>query len=208
MEQGIDLYNALSRPPKEALKAIEGGRLKGKSSISPQWRYKVMTEKFGLCGFGWRYTIDRVWPEQGADGQVFAWAQVSVQIRDGENWSDPIPGIGGNYLVEKESKGLHSNDEGYKMAVTDALGTALKVIGVASSIYMDEWDGDKYVGGVDYKLQDWIVRLETSTSIEMLKETYEAAKLEYPNDKKNSQALKEIMAVKDEMKARLANATA
>jgi hypothetical protein len=39
---------------------------------------------------------------------------------------------------------MHSNDEGYKMAITDALSVAMKSLGVAADIYMGLWDGSKY----------------------------------------------------------------
>ena len=140
----LEIYNALKQPPKEALREIRGGRLSGKTDINPQWRYKAMTEQFGACGIGWKYDIRGVWSEPANDGQVFAFAQVDVFIRDGDKWSDPIPGCGGSMLVEKESKGLHSSDEGYKMAITDALSVALKMLGVAADIYAGLWDGTKY----------------------------------------------------------------
>ena len=46
--------------------------------------------------------------------------------------------------MAKESKGLYSSDEGYKMAVTDALSVAMKSLGVAADIYAGKWDGSKY----------------------------------------------------------------
>jgi hypothetical protein len=49
--------------------------------------------------------------------------------------------------IEKEGKPeerLHTSDEGYKMAVTDALGTALKMLGVGADVYAGRWDGSKY----------------------------------------------------------------
>jgi len=144
----LDIYNALKQPPKEALKTISGGRLKGKTDINPQWRYKAMTEIFGVCGVGWKYEIVNVWSESASDNQCFAFAQVNVFILQprGERieWSDAIPGCGGSMLVEKESAGLHANDEGYKMAITDALGTAMKMLGMAADIYAGLWDGTKY----------------------------------------------------------------
>jgi len=35
----------------------------------------------------------------------------------------------------KESSGLYLNDEAYSMALTDALGKAMKMIGVAATVY-------------------------------------------------------------------------
>ena len=139
------IWNAVKRPPKEALKSITGGRLSGMTDIKPQWRYQAMTELFGPCGDGWKYTIDRLWTEPGNEGQVMAFAQVSLYVaRNAGAWSDAIPGVGGSMLVTKEKAGLHTSDEGYKMAITDALSTAMKILGVGADIYSGMWDGSKY----------------------------------------------------------------
>lgn len=145
----MEIYNSLSRPPKDALKTIEAGKLKGKTDINPQWRYKAMTEKFGLVGIGWKYEIQKLWTEQGAGGEVLAFAQVAVFVKDGTDWSDPIIGIGGSKLVQIEKGQPVSNDEGFKMAVTDAFSTSLKMIGVAADIYAGMWDGSKYKNPVE-----------------------------------------------------------
>lgn len=141
----LKLWNAVKRPPASALKEIKGGRLSGMTDIKPQWRYQAMTELFGPCGTGWSYTIERLWTEPGCDGQVMAFAQVFVQyIKVDGTASAPIPGVGGSMLVTKEKAGLHTSDEGFKMAITDALSTALKVLGVGADIYSGMWDGTKY----------------------------------------------------------------
>jgi hypothetical protein len=75
---------------------------------------------------------------------MFCFALVSLHVKIDGAWTDPIPGTGGHKLIEMESAGLHDNDEGFKMAVTDALGTAAKMIGVAADIYLGNWDGSKY----------------------------------------------------------------
>ncbi|MEE9593564.1 MAG: hypothetical protein V3W28_08290 [Thermoplasmata archaeon] len=63
--------------------------------------------------------------------------KLHLRINFGEpNWSYPIEGIGGSKLIEKEKNGLHNNDEGWKMATTDALGTACKYIGLAADVYL------------------------------------------------------------------------
>jgi hypothetical protein len=108
-----------------------------------------MTEVFGLCGIGWKYTIDRQWIEEGHGNERMAFVNVSVYIRDGDGWSDPIPGTGGNMLVAQEKNGPYNSDEAYKMATTDALSTALKMIGVAADVYAGKWDGSKYNGAED-----------------------------------------------------------
>ena len=146
----LDIYNKLKQPPKEALRTIQAGRLSGKTDINPQWRYKAMTEQFGPCGVGWKYEILRLWNEPANDGQVFCFAEINLYFLSDTNvgniWSDPIPGVGGSMLVIKEHSGLHASDEGYKMAITDALSVAMKMIGVAGDIYAGLWDGTKYSG--------------------------------------------------------------
>lgn len=140
----IEMYKKLAQPPKSALRQISGGRLNGKTDINPQWRYEAMTEAFGMCGIGWYFAVDRTWTESCPDGQVMCWVEISLFIKDGDHWSAPIKGLGGNFLVEQERAGLHMNDEGYKMSLTDALGTAMKMLGVAADVYAGKWDGSKY----------------------------------------------------------------
>ena len=144
--EALEIYKKLSQPPKGALREITEGTLKGKTDINPQWRYEAMTETFGLVGIGWKYEIQKLWTEQGANGETLAFAQVAVFIRDPDTkeWSDAIVGIGGSKLINQFNKGPKSNDEGYKMAVTDAFSTSLKMIGVAADIYAGRWDGSKY----------------------------------------------------------------
>lgn len=142
--ENMSIWNDVCRPPKTALKEIKAGRLRGMYDINPQWRLRILTEVFGSCGDGWKYTIDRLWAEPGADGQVCAFALISLFYRINEKWSDAIPGIGGSALVAKEKAGLYTSDECYKMAVTDAISVAAKSLGVAADIYEGRWDGSKY----------------------------------------------------------------
>jgi len=142
--ENLRFWDKLRTPPSAALKKIAAGRMKGKTDINPQWRIKVMTEHFGPVGIGWKYTIDRLWTEKGSGDQVCAFVLVSVYIKDGENWSEPIQGSGGSMLIAQEKSGLYTSDEAFKMATTDALSVALKAIGVAADVYMGMMDGSKY----------------------------------------------------------------
>ena len=142
--KNMELWNKLKQPPPTALKKITGGRLNGKSDINPQWRYEVMTENFGVCGVGWKFTVDKKWLEPASENQVIAFADITLYTKSNDVWSEGIPGNGGSMLIEKEKAGLHSSDEAYKMAITDALGTAMKMLGVAADIYASKWDGSKY----------------------------------------------------------------
>lgn len=158
----LSLWNQVKQPPSWALKKITGGRLSNKTDISPQWRLQALTELFGPCGTGWYYEIVRLWNDEMASGEVIAHAEIKLYVINGNSaaldpgkpgyWSAPIPGIGGNKLVEKESGGLHVSDEGYKMAVTDAISVACKQLGIAADIYAGSWDGSKYTKDTDSAL--------------------------------------------------------
>lgn len=200
----LDIWDKLRQPPATALKKIQAGRLKGMSDINPQWRYRVMTETFGPVGIGWMYTIDRLWTEQGSQDQVFAFASISVYIKQDGVWSDAIPGQGGSMLVTKENAGLHSSDEGYKMAITDALSVALKMLGVAADIYMGLWDGSKYKDEPINGYADICAALSSCTTMEELQAKFSEAWGFIGNDMEGRRV---ITAAKDKRKLELSNAT-
>lgn len=141
----MEIWQALCTTPPEAQKTITAGRLKGFTDINPMWRFKALTETFGPCGIGWKYAIVRTWMEPGSDGEVKAMAEINLYVRHEQAWSDPIPGFGGSSFVTKESKGLYTSDECYKMALTDAIGTACKALGMSADIYYSK-DRTKYSG--------------------------------------------------------------
>ena len=139
-------WDAFRTPPPTALKEIKGGRLAGFTDIDPMWRMEAMTKHYGPCDTGWSYEIVRVWSEP-AGQEILCFAHVLVSYRPDAGdtlWSAPLHGIGGSKLLASESKGLHASDEGYKMAVTDAIGTALKALGMAADVYMGKLEGSKY----------------------------------------------------------------
>lgn len=140
----LEIWDKVKRPPKDALKTIKGGRLKGMTDINPQWRYKILTELFGPCGKRWGYEIKRLWLEPALD-EIVAFAEIVLWYYDSNNDSlKNIPGIGGSKFVAKESSGLRANDEAFKMAVTDALSVACKMLGIGADVYSGRWDGSKY----------------------------------------------------------------
>jgi hypothetical protein len=139
MMDKLELYNKVRKVPKEAQKPIQGGRLSGFTDINPMWRIKTLTEQFGECGFGWYFNIIDKWQEQGANGEIAVFVEISMYVKRGDEWSQPIQGIGGSMLVSKETKGLYTSDECYKMALTDAISVACKSLGFGADIY---WNGD------------------------------------------------------------------
>jgi len=138
--ENMKIYETCREVPKEAQKTIGAGRLKGYTDINPMWRIKKLTEMFGICGIGWKLKTVKKWTEQGAGNEVFAFVDIELYVKVNNEWSDAIEGTGGHKLIIGETKGLHNNDEAYKMATTDAISVACKMLGVGADIY---WDKDK-----------------------------------------------------------------
>lgn len=128
------IYESVRKVPDSAKKPIGAGRLKGMTDVNPMWRIKTLTEVFGACGIGWKYEITKQWVE--AYGQeVKAFCNVLLYFKNGEKWSEPIPGTGGSSMVTMERNGAYVSDEAYKMALTDALSVTCKALGVAADVY-------------------------------------------------------------------------
>ncbi len=141
----MEIWNNLYKPPTTALKTIRGGRLSGMTDIKPIWRYEALTKQFGPCGIGWKFHTIKTWTEQGPFDTVMVFVTLEFFFKFEEKWSDAIEGTGGSTLIAKEKSGLRGSDEAYKMAMTDALGTAVKMIGVGGAIYAGKFDGSKYI---------------------------------------------------------------
>lgn len=132
------LYAGWANPPKEALKPIQAGRLKGMSDINPMWRIQALTQAFGPCGVGWWYDVTR---EEILDDpltkQKAVFLDILLYYKDPETGetSHGIFGTGGSSLVAQERNGPYLSDEAYKMALTDAISVACKALGMASKVY-------------------------------------------------------------------------
>jgi hypothetical protein len=139
----LGLYNAVRSVPENAKKQITGGRLSGMTDINPMWRIKTLTEQFGVCGVGWKYTITDKRLEKGANEEIAAFVDIDLYIKVDGEWSEAIPGTGGSTFVAKERNGMYTSDECFKMALTDALSVACKALGFAADVYFEK-DRTKY----------------------------------------------------------------
>lgn len=129
----MEIYEYARSVPDYAKKPISGGRLNGKTDIRPQWRTQVLTELFGPCGFGWKYEITSQRLEPGEGKEVKAFVDINLYVKCGDEWSAAIPGIGGNSYIDNKG---YTNDECFKMALTDALSVACKQLGIGADVYM------------------------------------------------------------------------
>lgn len=135
----LEIYEKVRSVPQNAQKPIEGGRLKGKTDINPMWRIKILTETFGPCGIGWYYKTTKQWTEQHGE-EVAAFVNIELFVKYGDEWSQPIFGVGGSMFVEVQRTGVYVSDECFKMATTDAISVACKQLGIGADVY---WEKDK-----------------------------------------------------------------
>ena len=147
----LSIYERMRSVPAEAKKAIEAGRLKGKSDINPMWRIKKLTEVFGPVGFGWYTEVIKTWTEVDENSDVAVFVDINLFVKKDGEWSKPIYGNGGNKLISHERKYENGtqvlvpylDDDAYKKAYTDAISVAAKALGVGADVYFEK-DVTKY----------------------------------------------------------------
>lgn len=150
MNDNMKVYQQVRAVPNDALKAIQAGRLKGMSDINPMWRLKMLTELFGMCGIGWKTEITDKRLEHGAGDEIACFVEINLYVKVDGEWSAAIPGMGGSSFVAQERNGLHTSDECFKMAYTDAISVACKSLGFAADVYYAN-DRTKYSSNEDIK---------------------------------------------------------
>jgi len=99
------------------------------------WRIMMLTERYGPCGTGWKYVITDKQIVPGAEGVICVFLDIDLFVKENGAWSEAIQGTGGSQLVSKENKGLYTNDECFKMALTDAISVACKALGMGANVY-------------------------------------------------------------------------
>lgn len=134
-KENLATYNAFAEVPDNAKKTINAGRLKGMTDINPMWRIMMLTERYGPCGTGWKYVITDKQIVPGAEGVICVFLDIDLFVKENGAWSEAIQGTGGSQLVSKENKGLYTNDECFKMALTDAISVACKALGMGANVY-------------------------------------------------------------------------
>ena len=137
--ENLEIYNRVADVPKTAQREFANGRFKG-TDINPMWRIKILTEVFGPCGVGFKWSEPRFWERE--DGNVVTvHCKLAMQYKTAEGWSAEVWGVGGNTLRYVTRKGdTRVSDEAYKMAYTDAQSNCAKQIGVGANIW---WQGEQ-----------------------------------------------------------------
>lgn len=177
----MDIWDKYKSVPKEYTKKIEAGRIKGFTSINPMWRIKSLTEEYGKCGFGWKIANVQFVNTLVQNGEINVRCTLELFVKEHDVWSDAIFGAGGSKISAMEKNGLFVSDEAEKMAVTDAISSACKLLGFGADIYLGEDESNKYSkpkekGTIDVdnytKYKSWLDGLELINDIDELKVYY------------------------------------
>ncbi len=145
MTSNLEIWDKLGRTsPDQTKQFTRGGGFKG-TAIKPIYTEQKMTEAFGPCGIGWGFSEPTFQLVPGSDGQtaVYCWLTLWY-VHDGAR-SAGIPGVGGDFVIVKQSSGLRTDDEAFKKAFTDAIGNAMKHLGMSADVHMGRFDDSKYV---------------------------------------------------------------
>lgn len=148
MEDNMKIYELVKEVPENAQKKITGGRLSGMTDIKPMWRIQKLTEVFGPVGIGWIAPIKNKEIIDGSNGEKIAIVDIELLVNykrpmnlKEDLWSKAIDGTGGSSFIAKEKNGFYTSDECFKMAYTDALSVACKMLGMGANVY---WGDSKY----------------------------------------------------------------
>jgi hypothetical protein len=139
----MQIWDALKQTDPAHTKGFtRGGGFKG-TAIKPIYCAERMTAMFGPCGKGWGtgrpdFTIERLVDEVLVYCTIDLW-----YMQGGEKCT--VYGVGGDKVLAVFSNGPKSDDEAFKKAYTDALGNAMKQIGMSADVHMGLFDDSKYV---------------------------------------------------------------
>jgi hypothetical protein len=145
MAGNTEIWDALKKTdPAQTKKFSRSGGFKG-TAIKPIYTEHKMTEQFGACGIGWGIEAPTFTTSVGSEGQVAVYCTVAIWVTQDGKRSAPIYGVGGDMVVVKQSSGLRTDDEAFKKAFTDAVGNAMKHLGMSADVHMGLFDDSKYV---------------------------------------------------------------
>lgn len=136
-----------------------GGGFTG-TAIKPIYTEQKMTEQFGPVGTGWGFSEPKfqLVPGENKELLVYCWLTLWY-VLDGKRSGD-IPGVGGDKVIGYIKANVQYNrperwendDEAFKKAFTDAIGNAMKHLGMSADVHMGLFDDSKYVAEVEREL--------------------------------------------------------
>lgn len=140
----LDIWDKLGKTDPAHTKGFKRAGGFGGTAIKPIYTTKKMTEEFGPAGLGWGMGEPTFQTVAGSEGQVAVYCTVELWWTNGSS-RNSVYGVGGDMVVVKQSSGLRTDDEAFKKAFTDAMGNAMKHLGMSADVHMGLFDDSKYV---------------------------------------------------------------
>lgn len=154
----LDLWDRLSRTDPAQTKTFKrAGGFSG-TAVKPIYTVQRMTEEFGPCGEGWGINEPVFQVVPGDNREMMVYCTVGLWVGSGK----PIYGVGGDKIVThikandqyNRPERWENDDEAFKKAFTDAVGNAMKYLGMSADVHMGLFDDSKYVTARKREIED------------------------------------------------------
>lgn len=152
MSDNLEIWNKLGKTdPAQTKKFKRAGGFTG-TAIKPIYAIQKMTEVFGPAGEGWGTGEPDFQVVNGVNQEILVYCTVGLWIKTANNphW---VWGVGGDKVVSyvrandqyNRPERWENDDEAFKKAFTDAVGNAMKHLGMSADVHMGLFDDSKYV---------------------------------------------------------------
>lgn len=153
----LRIWNKLGKTdPKHTKPFKRAGGFAG-TAVKPIYTERKMTEEFGPAGQGWGIGEPHFQIVSGFNSEVMVYCTVALwwgsNIGDDGRHLNCVYGVGGDKVVSyvkaneqyKRPERWENDDEAFKKAFTDAVGNAMKHLGMSADVHMGLFDDSKYV---------------------------------------------------------------
>lgn len=191
------IWDVLGKTDPSATKTFKrAGGFSG-TAIRPMWANMRMTQQFGPAGVGWGQTEPKFETITTSE-EILVYCTVGLWYMEGDEKRGPVYGVGGDKVltqifykdkqgnrVKDEATGRfktypQTDDEAFKKAYTDALGNAMKFVGVGADVHMGQFDDSKYVQSMREEFSAEDKAREEAVRAEVDRQREEAKKLTLP----------------------------
>jgi hypothetical protein len=162
-KENLAIWERLGRTDPSHTKGFKrAGGFSG-TAVKPIYTEQKMTEVFGPAGKGWGMGEPTFSTVPGHNGEMLVYCTVSlwwVDPSDADGTVNTVFGVGGDKVVThikandqyNRPERWENDDEAFKKAFTDAVGNAMKHLGMSADVHMGLFDDSKYVNEVRQEL--------------------------------------------------------
>jgi hypothetical protein len=150
----MKIWEALGKTAPQHTKSFKRAGGFGGTAIKPIYTTQKMTEVFGPAGMGWGMGEPSFQVVPGHNGEVLVYCTVRLWwVLPGGSEVNEVYGVGGDKVVShikaneqyNRPERWENDDEAFKKAFTDAVGNAMKHLGMSADVHMGLFDDSKYV---------------------------------------------------------------